>query len=388
VEAVRQVHADYLVGFATRIGADLFGPGQLRAMSRGRADIANVHAALHWLMARARAGDGAALEKGLLICGGMDWYWHITGLHLTAREWLDPLLALAAESPPTHGRAVARVAAGMVSTTTGEWERSLVEWTGGFEDGVAIGNGRAAAEGRMGAGYCLLSLGRVDEALASLDDAIARSGGEGFGVILGFSTALKGMLRFAAGQVDEGMSIVREAIRVGIRIDDHEVRGVALSFLAQMAFSKGEHGPALALYREALEHLEAVGDLPELARVHSEMGWTALAGGETAAARRAFQRAVRTNEVVGSARGIGAALLGLAAVEGADGRTERAVAIAAVAEALSRRAGVVIEHPLAPGLAERIASLKASIPKGDLDGLVAKASTLTPEAVLAMVAEP
>jgi len=32
-------------------------------------------------------------------------------------------------------------------------------------------------------------------------------------------------------------------------------------------------------------------------------------------------------------------------------------------------------------------ALKASIPRGDLDGLVAKASTMTPEAVLAMVAE-
>jgi len=98
-------------------------------------------------------------------------------------------------------------------------------------------------------------------------------------------------------------------------------------------------------------------------------------------------RTVRTNEVVGSPRGTGLALMGLAAVEAADGRTERAVAIAAAAEALSKHAGVVIAHPMAPGLVERIEALKASIPKRELDSLVANASTLTPAAVLAMLAD-
>ncbi len=63
------------------------------------------------------------------------------------------------------------------------------------------------------------------------------------------------------------------------------------------------------------------------------------------------------------------------------------MAIAAAAQALSERAGVVIAHPMDPGLVGRIEALKASIPKGTLDGLVANASALSPAAVLAMVAE-
>jgi tetratricopeptide (TPR) repeat protein len=195
------------------------------------------------------------------------------------------------------------------------------------------------------------------------------------------------MLSFVTGNVDAGIALLEASCRLHARYDDHEGRGVSLSLLAQLTYAKGDHGRALALYREALEHLEIVGDLPEVARVHSELGWTALAASDTAGARRAFQDAVRTNEVVGSPRGTGLALMGLAAVEAADGRTERAVAIAAAAEALSKHAGVVIAHPMAPGLVERIEALKASIPKRDLDGLVASASTLTPAAVLAMLAE-
>src|SRR5262245_41152765 len=68
----------------------------------------------------------------------------------------------------------------------------------------------------------------------------------------------------------------------------------------------------------------------------------------------------------GGAPSRGRALARLAVVEVVEGRTARAVEIAAVAEALSKRAGVVIAHPMAPELAERIDALKASIPRGEL----------------------
>jgi len=387
VEAMRQAHADYFREFADRIHADLFGPGQLDAMRRARADLANVHAAIEWLSARAHAGDAVALEHALQTCGGMDWFWHISALHLTAREWLDPLLTLAHDRPPSRGRALARLAAGMVSTTTGEWERSRDEWAGGYADAKAVGDARSAAEGTMGVGYCNLSLGRMEEAAAALDEGIGLSAGGVSDFMLGLAKALKAMLLFATGHLDAGMVLMEEAIQIHTRLDDHEGGGVATSLYAQMTFAKGDHGRALTLYRKALALLETVGDLPEVARVHCDMGWTALAVGDARSARRAFKNAVRTNEVVGSPRGTGLALMGLAAVEASEGRTERAVSIAAAAEALSLRAGVVIAHPMDPGLAQRIEALKASIPKGELAGLVSAASALTPAAILEMLAE-
>jgi tetratricopeptide (TPR) repeat protein len=196
-----------------------------------------------------------------------------------------------------------------------------------------------------------------------------------------------GALLFSTGRIDEGIASALAAIEIGRRLDEHELRGVTMSFLAQMTFAKGDHARSIEIYRQALVHLETVGDLPEIARVHNDLGWTALATGDAARARCAFRSAVRTNEAIGSPRGTGLSLLGLAAVDAAEGRNDRAIAIAAAAEALSQRAGVVIAHPIDPGLVERIAALKASIPRSDLDGLVAKASAMTPEAVLAMVAE-
>src|SRR4029450_5075843 len=230
----------------------------------------------------------------------------------------------------------------------------------------------------MGVGYCTLALGRMDQAAAALDEAIERSTAIGFDAMRGLSKALKGMLLFATGNLDAGMALAEEARQIHARMNDHELRGVATSFLAQMTFAKGDHARALALYHEALASLEAVGDHPEIARVYCELGWTALASDDPRAAQGAFVRAVHEYELVGSPRGTGLALLGLAAVEAAEGRSERAVAIAAAAPALSEPAGIVIAHPMDPGVVSRIDAHEASIPKGRLDGLVANASVLSP----------
>jgi non-specific serine/threonine protein kinase len=387
VEALRRAHADYLLALAAGVDAGIKGTGQIAAMRRARADNANLHAAIQWLMACARADDAEALEKGLLLAGYLNWFWHMAGQHLTARGILDELLALAGDRGPSRGRALALLANGMISTVTDEWERAVGEWGSGGEDGLAIGDAAIAAEGVMGVGYCHLSVGRMEEARTALDEAIARAGNGVSDFILGLSMAIKGMLLFATGDLEAGIVLIQQARRIQERLGDCEGGGLGLSFLAQMTFAKGDHAGALAQYADALALFETVGDRPEIARVHSEMGWTALAAADVPAARRAFRLAVSTNEEVGSARGTGLALMGLAAVEAAAGRAERAVEIAAAAQVLSERAGAVVAHPMDPGVVDRIEVLKASIPRATLDDLVASGRTLSPAAVLAMVGE-
>ncbi|MBZ0266668.1 protein kinase, partial [bacterium] len=333
-EAAQRAHAAYFLEFAAGVSAAIRTVDQIAAVQGARHEDANTHAAVHWLASRARGGDADALESGLLLCGHLNWYWHVTGQHLTARVALDELLALADERPPSRGSALAKLAAGMVSTTTGEWERSLTESQGGFDDGDAIGDKEIAAEGRMCVAYSHLSLGRMEQAETAIDEAIERSRGVS-DFLHALSMSLKGMLLFATDRPEPGMELVRQARRIQERIADHEGGGVAQSFLAQMTFAQGDPERAVALYEEALALFEGVGDQPEIARVHCEMGWTALAASDTRAAMRSFRRAVWSNQEIGSPRGTGLAMLGIAAVEAAEGRTERAVEISAAAQALS-----------------------------------------------------
>ena len=184
------------------------------------------------------------------------------------------------------------------------------------------------------------------------------------------------------------MALVEEARRIHERLNDREGGGVALSFLAQMTFAKGDHARALALYGEALESLD---DDRRSARGRAR----ALRDGLDRARRR--RCALRRNAPSAWAcrRTRRSAARAGPASRCSDSRRsrppkaapERAVAIAAAAHALSERAGIVIAHPMDPGVVSRIEALKASIPKGTLDGLVANASVLSPAAVLAMVSQ-
>ncbi|MDH4334796.1 MAG: hypothetical protein OEW24_05990, partial [Chloroflexota bacterium] len=169
-------------------------------------------------------------------------------------------------------------------------------------------------------------------------------------------------------------------------IGDNEGGGLSVNFIGQLHFAAGDLPRAMQLFAEAEVCFETVGDKPEVARVQGEQGYLALAAGDIAAARRLFLRALRTNDEIGSPPGIGRALLGLAAAESAAGRRELAVRLAAAADGLRERAGVVIEHPMAPGLAAQIDALKASVPREALAGLTEEGRNLTTAAVFALVA--
>jgi predicted ATPase/tRNA A-37 threonylcarbamoyl transferase component Bud32 len=385
VDAARDAHADFFVELMRGVDEGIHGDAQVDAIRRGRADNANTFAALEWLIERARAGDKESLEKGMLLCGSCAFYWHIVGLHLIGREAVDVLLALAEGNTPSRGRALALWAAGMVSANTGEMERTVSEWTRMVEDGRAIGDDAIVALALAGIGYAQLGIGLVAEAGRPLDEAIALAEAGDLDFLIGMSRTFKGMQLFLAGDPSGGATMIESARKIQVRLGDFEVGGVALSFHAQLSFAEGDLSRALEFYREAEASFEVVGDKPEIARVQCEMGYTALAASDLADARRQFQRALQTYDEVGSPRGTGQALIGLAATEAAAGNTERAVTIAVAAQAMSERAGVVVEHAMAPGVVERIEELRASIPQQQLDELVSTGSALSPSEVLAML---
>jgi predicted ATPase/tRNA A-37 threonylcarbamoyl transferase component Bud32 len=385
VDPMRDAHADHFLEFARGVDAGIQGNTQIDAMSRARAENANTFAALQWFVLRARLGHEDAVEKGMLMCGWLGWYWHIVGLHLVAHDTVAELLAKAIDGPPTRGRAGASFTSGMVAANTGALQQAIEDWTRMADDARAIGDDLLLAFGCGGTGYAHLGMGAAVEAGPPLDEAIMYAARGGSDFLLALMQTIKGMQLFVTGDLDGGYALVEQAHRIQVRIGDFEGGGMALSFLASMTFAKGDLTGALALYRAAEVAFGVVGDKPEMARVQCESGYATLAGADLPESRRSFLHALRTYDEVGSPRGAGQALIGLAATEAAAGNTSRAVAIAAAAHEMSARAGVVVEHPMAPGVAGRIEALKASVPKQELDGLVASGSAMTPAAVLAMI---
>lgn len=393
LHAVSGAHADVFLAFAVAVHADITGTAQLDAMHRARSDNANMQAALRWFTEQAhaqpaavRSGAPDAIEKGLILCGSLNWFWHIGGQHFTARAAIDGLMPLAVGRAPSKGRALALLAGGMVSVNTGEMDRGIDEWSRALADARTVADDALTAEAYMCVGYGHMSNGRMEESGVALDEAIAYSERAHHDFLLSLSMSMKGLQLFVSGALEAGFELLSQARKIQTRIGDYEGGGLALSFLAQMTAAKGEVGRAFELYGQALASFKQVGDRPELARVHSEIGWTALGAARIPVAREAFRRSLRVYDEVGSARGIGLALTGLAAAEAADGRAERAVTIAAAADAMSERTGVVVVHPMGPEMGGQVEAARATIGKELLEALVAAGREMSPGDVLTMIA--
>jgi predicted ATPase/tRNA A-37 threonylcarbamoyl transferase component Bud32 len=385
VQAVRDAHAAHFTDFAAAVASDIKGERQLDGMRRAREENANTLAALQWLLARAQGGHHAAVELGLLLCGNLCWPWHLAGQHLTGRDAVAALIPLATDRPPSRGRALTHLTGAMTIGSMGDLESGLRHAEAARADGLALADDALIAEASVHRGYLHLGMGHMAEAGEPFDEVIARGHSAGAPFLEALGLSLKAMWVFLGGDLAAGRAMAEEALHVQERRGDYEGGGLTLSFLAQMTFAAGDHAAAVATFRRALASFQRVGDRPEIARLHCEMGWAALGATDAAEAGRAFRRAVHVYEEVGSPRGTGEALLGLAAVEAAEGRAERAVKVAAAARALSTKAGVVVDHPMDPGVEERIEALKAMIPTGTLAGLEADAHDLSPAAVLAML---
>jgi hypothetical protein len=78
--------------------------------------------------------------------------------------------------------------------------------------------------------------------------------------------------------------------------------------------------------------------------------------------------------------------MGLAASEAADGRAARAVTIAAAADALSERTGVMVGHPMGPEMEGHVETARATIGTELREALVAAGRAMSPGAVLTMIA--
>jgi len=213
VEAAREAHASHFVGFTADVAADIRGVGQLDAMQRARAENANTMAAVQWITARARAGDTTAVESGLSVCGNLCWPWHIHGQHLTGTNLVEVFLTLAADGPPSRGRALAGITSAMMRGSTGDWEGALRDADRAHADGLAIADDPIIAEAALHQGYIHLSEGRLEQAAEALQECIARAAASGAEFLHALGMSIQAMVLFLGGDLEAGIALVESALR-------------------------------------------------------------------------------------------------------------------------------------------------------------------------------
>lgn len=370
VERTRQRHARYFLAMAEELDARFRGPEQVSAVQQGDQDEANLNEALVAFRdaAHAEAASGAArdaAEAAMHMCGHLWFYWHVRGLHISGREWARTFLDLS-DGEHTLGRARALRAAGLASWTLGDFPRAIAE----FEEAVGIAERLEHAGEVASATFCLgvshLSSGAIESARSYLEEGVEMSRRIDAAWQLGMSLSLLGMLEAAVGKGDAARAALEEALAVQEANGDREGAGLALGGLAGLAAAAGDHEQALELHAQALASFAAVGDRPEEARIMDGMAWSELALDLSGDAREHFVASLRAYEEVGSVRGIGLALLGLAAAEAVEGRPRRAVRIAAAAEVFSEQEGIANDYAEGSPAPAYLAAAREDVPEDEL----------------------
>jgi tetratricopeptide (TPR) repeat protein len=240
----------------------------------------------------------------------------------------------------TTARSGALITAGLAAWVLGEYERANDLWEESYQIAEELGNERERCVTAWCVGIGLLGFD-LDTALMRAAESIERSQAAGFAWCQGLALTIEGILRSVAGEMETARTRYSQALEIQQRLGDQEGAGLSLGGLAALAAGSGDLADAIDLYRQALNAFETIGDRAEEARILDEMAWTYLRHQDPTQARHSFLDAVRAYTDVGSVRGIGLSLIGLAAIEFVEHRPERAVQLAAAAEVYAHEEGIV-----------------------------------------------
>lgn len=339
-ESIQLRHATCYQNYVKRLSDGICSPDQVEWMRTGPAEEANIQVALDHLMVRALAGDANSAESGLNLCGDLFFYWHIRGKHIQGHEYISSFLNSPACPESSPGKCSALLTAGLCSWTLGHFEKSLEEAKKAYElaqvhqlDAEII-----LSEILLAVGYFGLDT-ELSLKLSGQGSERARKTANQF--LLGQALVFNGIAHLITGQSDRARSRFEEVLAIHKNTKDMESGGLALSNLAVLASLAKNYDESIRLYQESLKCYVSIEDHAEEARVHSEMGWTCLGMKNTKNSRDHFLSSIHLYEKVGSIRGIGLALIGIAAIETSEQRHQLAVQIASAAELFTEQGGIV-----------------------------------------------
>jgi tetratricopeptide (TPR) repeat protein len=293
VEEIRKRHAEHFLALATEAEPHLIGADQKRWLDRFDHEHDNIRAALRWSI---QAGE---VEAGQQAAGALWRFWHQRGHLMEGRKKLEHLLDDPDGAARTPARFKALTAAGGLAYWQNDYPATERFYTEAVEIALELGDRRAIAEG-------LFNLSFTDR---------------------------------IAGNVDEGMAKLREALEIAREIGDRQLTADCLFLLGNDDLRNGRPEEALPMVEEALSIFRELGNRFAEADSLSGLGSAYRIVGDGEAACAAHREALRIFVEVGNPTGISMVLEEMAMVETMDGRHERALRLAAAADALKAETG-------------------------------------------------
>ena len=290
-DAFRQRHAEYYASFSGAAAAGLRGADEVAWTTSAEAELDNLRAAVGW----AHAGGDADLSVRLIAPLALNG----TRIGYATGGWAGPALALpgAADHPrypelqawaawaalvsgegelavhlaeeavraidadpgsAASACCVLRSAAGVLGSV-GRVDESAPLARRWAELARSIGDDFELSQALVMAGIPLAWAGRLPEALAHLDDAIAIARRLGNPTAITYAATSGGMLRVET-EPARALELLDEALDRATLVGNQLGPGLALQVSADLHFIQGDVGGAIRLVARAVDHYYKVGD--------------------------------------------------------------------------------------------------------------------------------
>ena len=296
------------------------------------------------MLTRAKEGDEAAREVGFLICGELYLFWHIRGKHISAKDAIESFLSTSESQHPTRGKCKALITASLASWALGKFKQGIEEALAGYAIAKELHAELEMAEANLMLGLIYLMVDMdLAKKYAKEGEKRCRELGN-IPSVLGFVLWIQGLMNKIEGDWEKSKMIFNEALNIQLKIGDREGGGLSLAGLAHLEVLAGNLDGAIEIYKQSLASFEAIRDRPEEARILGEMAWTYLSLENTVAARKCALDSIEAHQKVGSDRGVGIALIGLAAIESVEHHPERAIKIATASKQFTEQEGILYEY--------------------------------------------
>jgi DNA-binding CsgD family transcriptional regulator len=299
-------------------------PVRLAVYRRGIAEYGNFRIALQTSLAHGHA------DEGLRLCIGLRNMWLPHGDTRVAATWLDRFLVLpdAEVSPPVRGRALAVRAE--TAFDLQDYDTLLRCATESLELSRASGDDFPVPTALRVISQAAARAGRVSDAAASIEEAIAAAEAAGNDWEAGLTQATKAAIAVRQGKLKSAQRAYETALEI---LSDNNRWGVAqVSYgMGTLARTRGDAEMAVRYYADAMEIFRELDARPDIARCQAGIGWIAVTTGDYDQAQESLAEALRLNQVGGQRLGIARGLEAFAALAAARQQPGRAARLAGAA---------------------------------------------------------
>ncbi len=332
-EHVRRCHAEHFMRVGLEIGSAAGGLRQRERLLRLDRDLANLRAALQWLL------DAGAIEEMLRTATALWRLWEVRGHAAEGFRWLDSgLLRQEAANPEVRAEALLRCGwlARNVSGLAGA-RRRIEESLALFRD---LDNERGVAAALNNLGAIALDQGDREAARQALAEAIVLRRRLGDPIGLAASLLNMGSVEQSDENDDRAAELYLECLEVSRSSGDLDHQHRALIHLGNLRQLEQRYEEAVPLYEESIGLARSLDDRNSVATTTANLGSLARHRNDLPRARELLAEGLSIFREQGNRMGCLFCLVNLARTRGAQGDALLSARVFGACETLREQLGL------------------------------------------------